>query len=380
MRVLFVGAHLAKGGGQAVQTLLLFRALRGMVDRSLYCLDAPGIHREALNDPDIHVVGRLEIPGGLFALARSIRKSAGEYDVVHVFDPYFGLPASFLARVGPRVVRFGADPIWDVGWRYNILASIGYRVGLPVVLMGAHLVTNSRALAERFRSYPVTVIPNGVDFGRSDRHPSRDSVRERLGIPQDQVVCVFVGKVLRLKRVEWLLEALRRVPEVHGLIVGGLREEHFGDAYYRELRAGYPDLNERVTFIGEVRSDQVPEYLAAADVFVLPSRAEGMPNALLEAMAAGLPCVVSDIPAHRSIVADRGTGFLVTDPSGLADVLAQLSSDPGLRRRVGRWAQVHVRARFSIERSAARYVDLYRRVTSKGGSVFTGSASPRSSR
>jgi glycosyltransferase involved in cell wall biosynthesis len=377
VRVLFVGAHLAKGGGQAVQTLLLFRALRGTVERSLYCLDTPGIHREALNDPDVHVVGRLEIPGGTLALARSIRENAGAYDVIHVFDPYFGLPASFLARVGPRVVRFGADPVWDVGWRYNFMASIGFRVGLPALLMGAHLVTNSQALAERFRAYPVTVIPNGVDFSRADRHPSRESVRERLGIPPGQMVCVFVGKVLRLKRVEWLLEALRRVPETHGLVVGSLEEEHFGDAYYRELRARYPDLNDRVTFTGEVRADQVPEYLAAADIFVLPSRVEGMPNALLEAMAAGLPCVVSDIPAHRSVVADRATGFLVTDPSNLAEVLSRLSSDAGLRRRVGGWAQVHVRARFSIERSAARYVELYRRVADHGASPFTGSSSVR---
>jgi glycosyltransferase involved in cell wall biosynthesis len=366
VRVVFVGAHLAKGGGQALQVLELFRALRGSIDGTLLCLDAPGIHRVTAADPEIRVVGKLRMPGGVVELARSLRSLRGTYDLVQVFDYFYGLPASYLARAHPRVVRIGADPMLDVAARYGSGAALAMRMAMRVCLQDTQLVVNSPPLAELFHRYRPVVIPNGANLRRFDRLPTPDLAREELHLPPDAPLAVFVGKVIPVKRVEWVLEAVRQIPTLHGVIVGGQHEEHYGDRYYRHLVSSYADLRGRTSYCGEVRATEVTTYLASADVFVLPSRAEGMPNALIEAMAAGLPSVVSDIPAHRELIEDGVNGFLAPDVRRFTEAIRRLLDDRELRRRVGSRAARFVREHLTIQRSAERYLELYRRIVDAG--------------
>src|SRR2546426_11549302 len=104
------------------------------------------------------------------------------------------------------------------------------------------------------------------------------------------------------------MEVVRRVPGVDAMVIGGYSEEHYSDGYYRTLLATYPDLRERVTFTGEVTWDQCPTYLAAGDIFVFPSKFEGMLNALLVAMAGALALVVPDTPPRRDLIPHGPTG------------------------------------------------------------------------
>ena len=104
------------------------------------------------------------------------------------------------------------------------------------------------------------------------------------------------------------------------------------------------------------------EILAEADIACLPSYREGLPKALLEAMAVGLPCVTTDVPGCRSVVSDGDNGLLVPvrDVAALATALAKLIGDPGLRQRMGRRGRARVEQEFANERVIAETLATYR--------------------
>ena len=124
-------------------------------------------------------------------------------------------------------------------------------------------------------------------------------------------------------------------------------------------RAEARGLLHAVTFLGQ--RDDVPARLADADLFVLPSRSEAFPNAVLEAMAAGLPIVASGVGGIRELIADDRTGLLVPagDPPALADRLCRLMADPALAARLGDAARDDAHARYSFERMVAAFEQLY---------------------
>ncbi|MFZ0890930.1 MAG: glycosyltransferase family 4 protein [Thermoplasmata archaeon] len=362
MRVLFVGAHIAKGGGQALQTLQLFRELQHSVDGTLICLDTPGIHRVETDDPNIHTVGKLVMPQGIFDLARSLRAARGSYDLVQLLDAYYALPASYLARSFPRAILLGIDPIIEVGDMYGPGLRWSAALGLPVLLRDTHVIVNAHSLTEAYRRYHPTVIENGVDLARFDRLPERTAARAELGLPINGPVLLLVCKVVPVKRVEWFLEVVRRIPEAHGVVVGGYDEERWASAYFHQLQVDSRDIRDRVTFVGEVRFEQVTRYLAAADVFVFPSRFEGRPNAIDEAMAAKLPVVASDIPAHREMIVSGRNGYLAPDVEGLTEATRKLLGDASLRRQIGEAGAQYIRENFSVAREAEKFLALYRRI------------------
>src|SRR6266704_372161 len=268
MRVLFVIAHLGKGGGLALQAIQLFHDLRREIEVQLVCLDAPGPHRGLQEQPGVSIAGPLVFPKGIWTLSRALRASRKEFDVFHALDPFFATPASYLSGVTPRVVSLGTDPGYEIATRYGSLAGSVARAGMVPCLSGSAVVVNSAALAARFRARHPTVIPNGLDLAKFDDLPTKEEARRMRGLPEDGTLFEYI-------------------------VTGGYSEEHYGDRYYRALLAAYPDVRSRTHFIGEVPWDYVPSYLAAADVFVYPSPWEGSPNAVIEAMAAGLPAVVS---------------------------------------------------------------------------------------
>ena len=200
----------------------------------------------------------------------------------------------------------------------------------------------------------IVSFGNGVEIGRIQLR-----VDYNLSDPPR---LLYVGRLHPQKGLDVLLRAIRLLSDYRRR---PLQLRLVGDGPARgELTAlaDQLDLNDQVTFCGQ--SDRVMEELAAADVFVLPSRAEGLSNALLEAMAAGLPALVSDIPGNVDVVEHERNGLLfrAEDPQALADCLTSLLDQEDLRRRLGREARKSVEDRFSLETIARYYVNLYEQV------------------
>lgn len=363
MRVLFGIAHLDKGGGQVVQALQLFRALRPEVDGHLLCLsargDAPSIDREA----GIEVLGPLTFPGGILRLRRAIRDQMRSYDLFQAWDFYYALPAARLARVHPIVVRVGAHPVDDFGSRYRAVGRTWMRLTNPWVYSDTTVVVNAAHLVATFPPGKAVCIPNGVDTARFADPPQRDSARRELGLPLGMPLVTFTGKIVPRKNLEDLLGLLRAEPQIHLLLVGATSEPYYGDRYYRRLCADFSDVLPRVHSVGEVPMERIPKYLEATDLFVFPSRLEGMPNSVLEAMAAALPVIAADIPAHRQVLTAE-TGILYRTPDELRQAVTRLLADDSLRRAMGERARAWVEKHYSFDAAVRAYLALYERTLS----------------
>lgn len=210
------------------------------------------------------------------------------------------------------------------------------------------------------------VIHNGVSTERfAPQRTVGTEIRNELGIPTGCFVIGSVGRLVPIKDHFTLLRAaevlLRERKDLHVLLVGDGPER----AKLQEYVGGSPELPGRVTFCGA--SDRVPELMNAMQVFVLPSICEGMSNTVLEAMATGLPLVVTRAGGNPELVVDGATGFLFPprDVQALAQHLAKLVESPDLRRSFGEKARQRVVEQFSLAGMIQNYRDLYFELATK---------------
>lgn len=215
--------------------------------------------------------------------------------------------------------------------------------------------TLAAELAHRFGPrHRLAVVPDGVRLPAQP--PAPPAARERP-------VVAYAGHLYPWKGVEVLLRALGDLPEARGLIVGGHPQE--SDLARLQALARELDVEARVRFTGWVRRSNVPEYLAEADVLVLPNPATPIasrytsPLKLFEYMAARRPIVASDLPAIREVLTDGENAVLVTpgDPHALAAGIRRVLEDPQLARRVADRAYEDVAA-YSWDQRAARFEAL----------------------
>ncbi|PGH59153.1 glycosyl transferase [Azospirillum palustre] len=281
---------------------------------------------------------------------------------------YFGLPcgpAAWMVKAlsgVPYVVSLRGGDV--PGFQYDGI-SLYHRLAGPVIgwlwRRSSAVVANSDGLAGLARRFapdqPIAIIPNGVD---ATRFSPADAGPADAGNAGDRLSLLFVGRVVRQKGLDVLFEALASLPD-------GMRSRIgltiVGDGPARpelEAQAARLALSERIVFRGWLGRDELPAAYRAADAFVFPSRDEGMPNVVLEAMAAGLPVVATRIAGNRDLVVEEETGLMLDadDTPALAAALARLAEDPALRRRLGEGGRRRVVEHFSWRAVAAAYRDL----------------------
>jgi glycosyltransferase involved in cell wall biosynthesis len=346
------GARVWGGAERALVLLLAGLAERGHYVRFL-CSD-PGVAghaRELGVEPRILPLGGDVSVHHAVRLAGYLRRERPDVLLVGTFKKVW--LAGLAARMAgvPRVVA-------RIGLETDVPRNLKYRFAFR------HLVDHVAVVSVRMRpayerllgwkSGRVSVIPTGVPV--PERRRPRGAVRAELGIAHD-VPCVgVVARLASQKRIDRLLEAVARLPEVHCVVAGEGPQRGA-----LERRAAELGIGGRVRFPGFRRD--VGDVLDALDVFVLTSDREGLSSAMLEAMAAGLPVVSTPVSGAEEALSagplDFGAGLVVDfDAGAVAEGIARLLADLPLRRGMGEEGAGRAGAAFSFERMVDRWEEV----------------------
>ena len=381
MKVLYVIESLGEGGTERSLAELLPPLTAAGVEAEVVCLfDRSGAREEVA----ARCIPVTVLPAGgwarrMMALRRSLAVSRP--DLVHTMLFRADL-AGRLAAVGRGVPVLGSlvstpyDPVRlrDPGVRRWRLARARLADAVTARWLCDHFHAVSHAAKEAavaalgVAPERVTVIPRGRDPERLGR-PSperRRRARAALGLGEDEEVAVHAGRHEFAKGLPNLIAAVAelapRRPRLRVWIAG--REGALTGELERRIAAA--GLGERVRVLGH--RDDLPEVLAAADLFVFPSLYEGLPGAVIEAMALGLPVVASDIPPVREVVEPDASALLVPpgDPESLAAAIDAMLTDRARAAAFGRRGREIFEERFTLERSVKGMLELYRQLLGGG--------------
>ena len=373
-RVFFLTDSFNIGGTETQAVELAMRLDPEKYAVTLGCLRARGPLLERLRGTAIAIEeffpkGGFDSPNGIYQMLRLARfLHRGKFQIVHTHDLYtnlMGIPAALIAR-SPIIISSRRD-LGHLDW-YQTKRRVWLRRlqnRSTVVLTNAGAIRDSLLAEDHFRADKVRVIYNGVDVEKFARE-TRDRKWLMAGC-EDEKWIVLVGNMHSdVKGHPWLIEAAaavcREFRNVRILLAGdGARREDF------EGQVAAAGLQANFSFLG--RRDDVPRILACCDIGVLPSKAEGLPNAVLEYLAAGLPTVASRVGGNAEIVQQGVTGLLVPaqDSVALAESLLQLLRDPARAEEMGRTGQAYVRSNFSFQRMIEKTDELYTELLASRG-------------
>ncbi|MGA9422611.1 MAG: glycosyltransferase [Rhodanobacteraceae bacterium] len=380
MRILHLGKYYAphRGGIERyVQALAQWTVERGHAVCALVH-QSPGrwrTERERIGGVEIHRVGCVAAPmytpispGFPIELARILGSFKPE--LLHLHLPN---PSCLAALLSPRARRLP----WIVHWHADIPPDArdwrlrgAYFVYRP---LEAALLARARAIIATSAAYSdaslaleswqakTHVIPLGIAEHVDETWANGAALWPGGAAVDNGLRLLAVGRLSYYKGFDILIDALARAPRARLLLIGS------GDLE-QSLRqeASILDIEDRVRFAGALDDDALAAACAAADAFVLPSldRSEAFGLVLLEAMRARLPIIASAIPGSGigHVMVDGETGLLVKpgDAEALGNAIVELDSDPALRRRLGEAGHARWQRQFTLERSAAQVLDLYR--------------------
>lgn len=349
--------HLATGlPPEHFETTVYCLAARPTTDQDLLVrrLEQQAIPTHFLNARSIW-----QAPATLVRLRRLLRNH--DPDIVQSFLFHANVLSALAVGGRERPALFTGVRVADPSrWRQRVEAWTSRRA--------QQIVCVSRDVADFCRdqaAFPrdkLCVIPNGIDL--ATYQPTSRQTSDRLGLPKNRRFLLFVGRLHRQKAVDWLLDQtpqfLARLPQ-HDLILAGAGPQR--QALQRQ--AEHLGIAHRVHFLGY--RDDIPDLLAVADLLILPSQWEGMPNVLLEAMASRLPVVATRAAGVIELLGPLAEQQTVQqgDHHALVETIVRIVQHPELARQYGQANHQRMAQHFSLRQMIENYRRLYQQATAK---------------
>lgn len=370
LSILLLGTQMATGGAQKVLldqahwfhqrghkvVVAFFYDKENLLAKWQAGSDFPIIDLKAFQNGGGGIVNGLLIVKGLFSLWRLLRRE--KCDVIETFthdSNMLALPVAWLAGVPVRIATHHGVIENFPRWRERI-HTWQVNHGIAQLLVAVSSRIKQQAILEGVNDDRITVIKNGI-APLSFEGVNKSGLRKEAGLKDDDLFAVSVGRLVYQKAHSILIQAMPSILKEYPNLKLGI----CGDGVLRsELEAQILrlELSDSVRLLG-IR-DNVSSFLAVADVFVLPSRWEGLPIALLEAMSAGLPVVATKVEGVDEVVKDGEHGLLVSvdDAEELANAILQLLKDKQLRLKMGAAAKAHVLEHYTENIMCEKYFQL----------------------
>lgn len=315
-------------------------------------------------------------PSGLYWLwtALILWRLRHDLDVVHILGQRMTtFVAIFLCRflAIPTVIKFPISRKPFAWWKrfYKVFAfkleNLITRQASAYIAISAEIA--GQLAAEGFYPERIRRLPNGVDMKRFFTANGKESLRDKLGLPAAKKLVVFSGRLISRKGFDLVLAAWPQIyaayPNAHLVVLGDGTPQRV--TAIKQLNADIGGST--ITYVGSV-PDPAP-YLAASDLFLFPSRREGLPNALLEAMSCGCACVASAIGGCVDLIIPDKTGqlFPAGDAKAMAAAATRLLRDEALAQAVGKGAHALIAAEYEINSVMERLVALYHSLRQPAG-------------
>ncbi len=317
------------------------------------------IYKVGLHKKELHFWRKIEVIEWLFKAKCHYRKllQENDYDLVHAF---FGFPTGWLcyrtANKLPYIISLRGSDVPGEHARLKLDYKILGQVFKAIWKKAAALVTPSEGLKNRalkfLPSVAIDVIPNGVEL---DRFGPAEIARE----PQI-LRLLTIGRLSVTKRVEILIDAIeimhRDGCEVHFKIVGG------GQMLQKlQQIVSEKNLANVIELTGRIDAEDMPQVYRQNDIFISASMQEGMSNAMLEAMASGLPLITTRCEGVDELIADNGIIVTNADAREIADAVRKIADDRQLYEKMGVAAKKQVQ-KFTWNKVASQYIELYHKI------------------
>ncbi len=367
LRVGFV-VHVMQVAGAEVLVRETVRRLAGRVTASVFCLDAVGRIGEEMRAEGADVTAFGRRPGRDWGVARRLAAAARARGVevmhAHQYTPFF---YAALARVlNPHCRLILTEHGRHYPDRVSPLRRAVNRLALDrladAVTACCHFSAEGLTKTDGFAGSRIEIVENGIDVGRYGPAADQAALKASLGLDPERRYVVHVARHHPVKDQATLLRgfAAAGLSGVDLLVAGDgpLREELEGLAAQLHVRT-------RVKFLG-IRTD-IPDLMRAADVFALTSVSEAASLTLLEAMATGLPSVVTAVGGNPELVRHDKEGLLFPrgDAARCAAAFRRLFDDPALAQRLGAAARARAQERYRLDRTVDEYFQLYCRLAGR---------------
>ncbi len=300
------------------------------------------------------------LTNGFFSLVSLLTKRC---DIVHLhgYASYYFVPVLRTAGIKTVVTAHGFESGWN-NPKYGGVARYVIKKGYEKGIKNSSYVTSvARHISDKImENYGVNaeVISSGID---RPRYHAPEIIKGKYGLNGDDYV-LFLGRIDPIKRIEWVIDAARTTGLTGPFLIAGGAQNKETESYLSHLKEQSQRTGVRFIYTGPVEGDVKYELLSNCRMFVAPSKDEGLPISLLEAMSYGRVCLASDIPAHREVIDNEVSGYLFRsdDRAHFSELLMRMSKKPQHElSAVALRARQAVDTKYSWDRAAAQFEHIY---------------------